>query len=136
MSGFPREKIREMLEEIIWKLEDQEYYAHRIESLWNEAMPKLNVSFVGGAAPTHYCKICGALWRLWNDGSWNLRSKECGKCCDNAVMGDQIEAMTEAMPKRLTGEDLSLWFKISEHAYVPASKYQIIDALNKRLFGE
>lgn len=52
-------------------------------------------TFVGGASPTHFCKECGALWRLWpNEGGWNLRSKECGKCCDNVPMGDQIEAMT------------------------------------------
>ena len=52
-------------------------------------------TFAGGASPTHFCKECGAMWRLWpNEGGWNLRSKECGKCCDNVPMGDQIEAMT------------------------------------------
>lgn len=50
---------------------------------------------------THRCKICGALWRLWqpgeakagDDGSWSLISPTCGKCCDNVAMGDQIEAL-------------------------------------------
>jgi hypothetical protein len=64
----------------------------------------LDVSFVGGAAPTHYCKGCNALWRRFmNDGAafWNLRSKQCGKCCDNVEMGDQIAALDIAM----TGEE-------------------------------
>lgn len=56
---------------------------------------KIDNTFIGGASPTHFCKVCGALWRLWlNDCGWNLRSKECGKCCDNVAMGNQIEAMT------------------------------------------
>lgn len=58
-------------------------------------MKTINNTFAGGASPTHFCKECGALWRLWpNGGGWSLRSKECGKCCDNVPMGDQIEAMT------------------------------------------
>jgi len=55
---------------------------------------KLDVSFVGGPQPTHYCKVCNAMWRRWDDGSWNLRSKQCGKCCDNVAMGEQIVSMT------------------------------------------
>ncbi|QMV32672.1 hypothetical protein F1_00046 [Ralstonia phage Heva] len=54
---------------------------------------KLDVSFVGGAQPTHFCKVCNAMWRRWPDGSWNLRSKQCGACCDNVEMGDQIVPM-------------------------------------------
>ena len=54
----------------------------------------VNIRFVGGAAPTHYCKQCGALWRWWPGVGWNLRSMEAGECCDNKVMGDQIEEMT------------------------------------------
>lgn len=49
--------------------------------------------------PTHRCKVCGALWKLWepgeaspgDEGSWSLVSARCGKCCDNVAMGDQIE---------------------------------------------
>lgn len=53
-----------------------------------------------GPLPTHRCKVCGALWRYWpkrdtgHDDSWNLRSSTCGKCCDMAPMGDQIEPLT------------------------------------------
>lgn len=43
--------------------------------------------------PTHRCKDCGALWKQWDDGSWTLRSEKCGKCCDNEVMGEQIEQL-------------------------------------------
>lgn len=43
--------------------------------------------------PTHRCKICGALWVSHPD-SWSLFSSECGKCCDNVGMGDQIEPLS------------------------------------------
>lgn len=51
--------------------------------------------------PTHRCKVCGALWKLWKDGEghpkvtagWNLRSEKCGPCCDNVEIGDQIEEL-------------------------------------------
>ena len=43
----------------------------------------------GLTAPTHKCKVCGALWILWAT-HWNLASRECGKCCDNMPMRDQI----------------------------------------------
>jgi hypothetical protein len=46
-----------------------------------------------GLAPTHQCKVCGALWRQCDDGSWNLRSEEAGPCCDNVPMGEQIEPL-------------------------------------------
>jgi hypothetical protein len=39
--------------------------------------------------PTHRCNICGSYWRLWAD-SWSLTSHECGECCDQAEMGEQI----------------------------------------------
>lgn len=47
---------------------------------------------------THRCKICGSLWRLdppgavLPGGSWSVATPERMRaCCDNAVMGDQIE---------------------------------------------
>lgn len=40
--------------------------------------------------PTHQCTVCGALWRQWGDGSWNLRSAKASICCDNVAMGEQI----------------------------------------------
>jgi hypothetical protein len=48
-----------------------------------------------GPKPTHRCKVCGALWRLW-DCSWSLVSAKAGECCDNAEMGLQIEALPPA----------------------------------------
>lgn len=62
-----------------------------------------------GKVPTHRCKVCGALWRLnpaldpkqtgmptdypLHSETWSLVSPACGKCCDNAPMGDQIEPL-------------------------------------------
>lgn len=43
--------------------------------------------------PTHYCALCGAYWRKWDDGSWSLTSKEAGKCCDNAPMDFRIQEL-------------------------------------------
>lgn len=47
--------------------------------------------------PTHKCQVCNALWRinlkrdsLFENDTWQLVSKECGKCCDNSFMGEQI----------------------------------------------
>ncbi len=40
-------------------------------------------------SPTHRCKICGAFWMRWSE-AWSLCSRECGPCCDNVEMGDQI----------------------------------------------
>ena len=44
---------------------------------------------VNGRAPTHYCRVCGALWADFGE-SWSLVSAACGKCCDNVPMGEQI----------------------------------------------
>lgn len=49
----------------------------------------------------HRCKICGTAWLLWPDvfhgGGWNLLDKyqHPGVCCDNAVMGEQIEHLRD-----------------------------------------
>jgi hypothetical protein len=48
--------------------------------------------------PTHRCKVCGALWFRWPAGTWSLRSPTCGPCCDNAQMGEQIEALPAPPP--------------------------------------
>jgi len=48
--------------------------------------------------PTHRCKKCSALWIKYPD-SWSLYSERCGQCCDNAVMGDQIEPIGELVDK-------------------------------------
>ncbi len=58
--------------------------------------------------PTHRCKVCGALWlrhpaepekypgsHPFHQASWSLLSTSCGECCDNVVMGDQIETLVE-----------------------------------------
>ena len=56
---------------------------------------------------THRCKVCSAGWRLnpgdrnspqgrpLSEPSWSLCSPKAGPCCDNARMGDQIEAYKE-----------------------------------------
>lgn len=46
--------------------------------------------------PTHRCKVCGALWMEFKEKEkwwWTLISEECGKCCDNEDMGEQIEIL-------------------------------------------
>jgi hypothetical protein len=58
------------------------------------------------ARATHRCKVCAALWVRHPDGSWSLCSDTCGKCCDVAAMGSQIEpigitAELEALKARL-----------------------------------
>jgi hypothetical protein len=54
-------------------------------------------------APTHRCKVCGALWRFWRqeetpharDDSWSCHTLNImGKCCDMAAMREQIEPVT------------------------------------------
>lgn len=59
---------------------------------------------------THQCTICGARWRELDDFRWNLRSKECGPCCDNVPMGNQIEALEDVAPWSgpLTAEEQGL----------------------------
>ena len=51
--------------------------------------------------PTHYCVECGALWRFqlkkdtgFPANSWSLVSRECGNCCDNEPMEEQIQPLT------------------------------------------
>lgn len=55
-------------------------------------------SVLPGLAPTHRCIHCGALWRQCDDGSWNLRVLHAGQCCDNALMGEQIQPLCAAAP--------------------------------------
>lgn len=80
--------------------------AEAIEAL--EAARCEHAALLVGRAPTHRCKVCGALWILWppnpdhivpdlRDGSWSLFSLRCGKCCDNAPMGDQIEPLPKVL---------------------------------------
>jgi len=57
------------------------------------SMPKeIDTSLASNRAPTHRCKVCGAYWMEWS-GSWSLVSRQCGQCCDNVAMGDQIEPL-------------------------------------------
>ena len=58
-------------------------------------------------ATIHRCKKCGCLWRRWGDGSWSLldRHQVCKSCCDNEVMGEQIEEIEIGLEyKRLVEE--------------------------------
>lgn len=57
----------------------------------------LDTAFVGGCYPTHYCTICNAMWRQWRDGSWNLRSRQAGPCCNNQH-GSHIVEMDTCEP--------------------------------------
>lgn len=66
--------------------------AHRLTVLEHE-----HSALLLGRKPTHRCKLCGALWIDWGD-SWSLFSLYCGPCCDNAAMGDQIEALPTIRP--------------------------------------
>lgn len=57
------------------------------------------------AEATHKCTVCGAFWRFWpkseaglEQDTWSLKSASCGKCCDNAVMGDQIVPLAADEP--------------------------------------
>jgi hypothetical protein len=101
---------------------------------------------------THRCKVCGALW--WRGyvhpvgESWSLRSPTCGKCCDNEVMGDQIEPLPPALPEGFDGgasftrarawtEDRKALAKIvaAHHTGIPDPKvvlhgdYELADAI-------
>lgn len=53
---------------------------------------KIDTTLRPERSPTHRCKECGALWIAYRQ-SWSLCSMECGKCCDNEPMLDQIEAL-------------------------------------------
>jgi hypothetical protein len=69
-------------------------------------MNKMNATVnpaLDAIAPTHRCIECGATWRFWRKeetgqktDSWSLSSRTCGKCCDMAPMGKQIEPITWA----------------------------------------
>lgn len=51
---------------------------------------------VNNRVPTHYCRVCGALWFKGAD-QWSLVSLHCGQCCDNALMGNQIVALANPL---------------------------------------
>jgi hypothetical protein len=83
------------------------HVSEKLDELFASQPAKLDVSFSGGTAPTHYCKVCGAMWYKGAD-FWSLRSKQCGKCCDSVAMGDQIVAMgaqTKEIPPIITAQE-------------------------------
>lgn len=51
--------------------------------------PRIDTTLQADRSPTHRCAICGAFWMEWSS-NWSLCSKECGPCCDNQAMGEQI----------------------------------------------
>jgi len=57
---------------------------------------------VMGAAPTHVCRKCYALWRVIlpdypsERNFWTLVSDSCEPCCDTAEMGEQLRPITVA----------------------------------------
>lgn len=92
---------------------------------------RADTSLIPGAVPTHRCKVCGAYWRKWDvDGetSWNLNSRGCGKCCDNALMGDQIEAL---VPNAKVGGDEREAFEAAYHEVFPARPLLIPSVLSR-----
>lgn len=57
---------------------------------------------------THRCKVCGAHWhfnKAGPDPSWSLVSPECGACCNNVAMGDQIEPIERRVADRRRSPD-------------------------------
>jgi hypothetical protein len=55
--------------------------------------------------PTHYCKVCFAMWQQHEfDKSWSVLSLKCGPCCDNVAMGDQIVAIGDAKLRALRAQ--------------------------------
>lgn len=79
--------------EIVAAFESAEREIIRLEEELAKRPPKpIDTTEVSGRTPTHRCKVCGALWILYPD-SWSLCSRECGQCCDNVAMGNQIEQL-------------------------------------------
>ena len=79
---------------------------------------------VGGRVATHYCNVCGALWMLFDampgapEGGWSLVSAECGPCCDNVSMGDQIRSLPAP------AEDFGVMFVEAQPDRAPAPRVQ------------
>ena len=81
-----------------------------------------------GPAPSHFCRLCGALWRQCDNGNWNLRSKKCGPCCDNAPMGEQITPLLAEVDRI---NELVSDLRANEKRYVAWTEDQMDE--NKRL---
>src|SRR5690606_28283345 len=68
--------------------------ADKLEAALASAPPSAPVGVeVNGRHATHYCRQCGALWADYGE-HWSLVSASCGKCCDNAPMGQQIAPLS------------------------------------------
>ena len=80
----------------------------------------VDTSFQGNRSPTHRCKVCGALWILYSD-AWSLCSKECGKCCNNVLMGEQIEPLLHS--------DLVTWMGLPSNMPEPDRAEVLFDDL-------
>lgn len=80
----------------------------------------VDTSFQGNRSPTHRCKVCGALWILYSD-AWSLCSKECGKCCNNVLMGEQIEPLLHS--------DLVTWMELPSNMPEPDRAEVLFDEL-------
>ena len=67
---------------------------------------------------------------------WDIISNSSTLYPSKKKLLDAIEQVfTEAMPKRLMGEDIRacIWVELSNGNLVPASNQEMADALNKRL---
>jgi hypothetical protein len=63
--------------------------ADTLRTVLSIQMPAIDTCIHPERSPTHRCTICGAFWIEWSNG-WSLCSAQCGPCCDNVAMGDQI----------------------------------------------
>lgn len=112
---------------LAWIEECQSALIHLVRSNWQPA-PKpdraeeksVDTSFQGNRSPTHRCKVCGALWILYSD-AWSLCSKECGKCCNNVLMGEQIEPLLHS--------DLVTWMELPSNMPEPDRAEVLFDEL-------
>lgn len=114
MESTPHPEIAEMLR---IGANEIERCRERIRGLEDEKkrlcgeLEHLDSALLRGRIPTHRCKVCCALWTLWeaqpakypsghplHGRSWSLFSSGCGKCCDNVAMGDQIQPIQLAAP--------------------------------------
>jgi hypothetical protein len=77
--------------------------------------------------PTHRCKVCGALWRQNEDGSYSLLSPGAGQCCDNVVMSEQIESLSQPAPADDEDEAEKLAQEIHQAVWALQERYHTED---------
>lgn len=113
-----------------------------IKEGWKPEAKPMDTSFVGNCSPTHRCKVCGALWICRSD-SWSLCSKECGPCCDNEPMAEQIEELilsdcitwkTPPSPKSDRYEEVAKEFILSWYPCLDPTSYEKMGGFSSPTF--